>query len=88
MNKPVIDQAGDGEGLRERQKQEERHQGHAQLVYHSSLKMWGGGKISVTTQDSGMRKTFQGMSFNINTTIVPDFIKTGHVRGRPGDSVG
>lgn len=36
MNKPVIGQAGDGEGLRERQKQEERHQGHAQLAYHSS----------------------------------------------------
>lgn len=39
MNKPVINQAGDREGLRERQKQKEGHQGHAQLTDYSSLKV-------------------------------------------------
>jgi hypothetical protein len=50
MNKPVINEAGDREGLRECQKQKKRPQGDIQLVYHSSLKM--GGKTSVTTQQT------------------------------------
>lgn len=47
MNKPVVNQAGDREGLRKRQKQKERHQGHAQFVYHGSLKMGGENEVTI-----------------------------------------
>ena len=50
MNKPVVSQGGDREGLRQRQKQKERYQGHAQLVHHGSLEM--GEKNEITIQET------------------------------------
>lgn len=57
MNKPVVSQAGDREGLRERQKQKQRHEGQAQLVYHGSLEMGGGGHQRDHSEESGTGKT-------------------------------